>query len=754
MCHSNKTFEFNDNGLILLKGLNGSGKSTILKAIYFALYGICKKPYTHNTKLCSVELHFKNYTIIRTRNPTRLLIKENGFENEVAQEFINNEVIHMTPEQFTISSYVRPNSRLSLITMTPSEQLSIIESFAFGDNTHLDHKTKISNFIKKYKERLAQLQSIKDTQQTYYEREKSTLPFEEPENVEFEESVLAKLNEQMKKLQKELEELNLFDVCQIVQYDEKKKRLETYDEILKWKFEEPEDFDCLKEMREKIKTKRHVQKKVSEYEETEKQYFKELNERFEVLQKYILSEETKKEIETKIVEYNTKKSSYDKITKECSTFGCNPLNVKSILNKSIKEKENLQQKIKDDDIAILSKKVKKCPKCKTSLLIQKNEIKEFETENPECDQLPKEKRLQITRDIQTLEETIEKLTFLKTMIENEYDESFENSEHLKGALENKKRYENHMKYITEYNSVKNMIDKKMVSSTLVKIKKGIPLDNLKYEEPFSFVYNGERYNTNSELERVIKQVEDYLSKEKDILKLKKEISVIEETMKMKENSSAKHIETRKKELNNECIEIQTKINEENKKREQYNKYFYFVNKKEKVEGLKKELDETEHKLKQNEKLLEASLVLERKHMEAEIISIENVIDTINKNAKVYLDLFFEEDKIDVRCSLLKKVKKNFKFKVNTTIFYKGTDYVSYEELSQGELVKVNLAYILAMNSYFGSNILLLDEFLENLDEEIIINITNKLKEIAHNKLIIVINHNTLEGIYDSIIEIT
>ena len=141
-------------------------------------------------------------------------------------------------------------------------------------------------------------------------------------------------------------------------------------------------------------------------------------------------------------------------------------------------------------------------------------------------------------------------------------------------------------------------------------------------------------------------------------------------------------------------------------------------------------------------------------MEAEIISIENVIDTINKNAKVYLDLFFEDDKIDVRCSLLKKVKKNFKFKVNTTIFYKGTEYVSYEELSQGELVKVNLAYILAMNSYFGSNILLLDEFLENLDEEIIINITNKLKEIAQNKLIIVINHNTLEGIYDSIIEIT
>ena len=50
-CHENAEYNIDDSGAVLLAGSSGAGKSTILKAIIFALYGRVRKPTTFGTEI-------------------------------------------------------------------------------------------------------------------------------------------------------------------------------------------------------------------------------------------------------------------------------------------------------------------------------------------------------------------------------------------------------------------------------------------------------------------------------------------------------------------------------------------------------------------------------------------------------------------------------------------------------------------------------------------------------------------------------
>ena len=69
--HEDKTFEFSDKpGLTLISGISGCGKSTIFKAIAFAIAGgkrgrglVGKTLITRGKRKCSVELEYKGIHI-------------------------------------------------------------------------------------------------------------------------------------------------------------------------------------------------------------------------------------------------------------------------------------------------------------------------------------------------------------------------------------------------------------------------------------------------------------------------------------------------------------------------------------------------------------------------------------------------------------------------------------------------------------------------------------------------------------------
>lgn len=134
-CHKEREIVIPNTGLVRLDGQSGAGKSTIMNAIAFALFGICKKNIkTFGEKMSHISLIAKikgeSIKLKRQTNPTRFIV--NNMEGDVAQTFIN-DLMGVTAEEFEASCYIRQKMQNSLLFMSPRERLEYIERIAFGD---------------------------------------------------------------------------------------------------------------------------------------------------------------------------------------------------------------------------------------------------------------------------------------------------------------------------------------------------------------------------------------------------------------------------------------------------------------------------------------------------------------------------------------------------------------------------------------------------------------------------------------------
>ena len=103
--HLDSEFEFKEGNLIMLKGPSGIGKSTILTAIFWVLYGGLNHIYNHNasaSKKCFVSLEMLErqppLVVYRQKRPELFRVtlypgteKEQNYEDKVAQEYIDKE---------------------------------------------------------------------------------------------------------------------------------------------------------------------------------------------------------------------------------------------------------------------------------------------------------------------------------------------------------------------------------------------------------------------------------------------------------------------------------------------------------------------------------------------------------------------------------------------------------------------------------------------------------------------------------------
>ena len=105
LCYTEKTFEFAEEGLSLISGPSGCGKTSILRAIFFVLFGEGNKVQHYGETSCSVEMTWGDMNIVRTKRPNRLVV--NGiYEDSVGQEIINKKF----GETFKTSGYIQQNN--------------------------------------------------------------------------------------------------------------------------------------------------------------------------------------------------------------------------------------------------------------------------------------------------------------------------------------------------------------------------------------------------------------------------------------------------------------------------------------------------------------------------------------------------------------------------------------------------------------------------------------------------------------------
>jgi len=182
----------------------------------------------------------------------------------------------------------------------------------------------------------------------------------------------------------------------------------------------------------------------------------------------------------------------------------------------------------------------------------------------------------------------------------------------------------------------------------------------------------------------------------------------------------------------------------------------------KLDELKKIRDDNASQLeaarslkKDKETRLEMISAIIEKCNASKMSSMNTILNVINHRASVHLNHFFPSHhgiSIALRNEFTTKSgsKRN---KMSVQIGYKGCVYDSFSDLSDGEQQRVELAYLLAVNEIVSSNILLLDECLNNIDPSTHVEVTEYLREYAsaHGKTILVTSHEAVEGLFDEVI---
>lgn len=133
-------------------------------------------------------------------------------------------------------------------------------------------------------------------------------------------------------------------------------------------------------------------------------------------------------------------------------------------------------------------------------------------------------------------------------------------------------------------------------------------------------------------------------------------------------------------------------------------------------------------------------------------AVAAILDAINANAKMYLDLLFPEQGTSVQILNEKENKDGSKAaKLSVQIVHKGIQYSSVDDLSGGESSRLQLAVQMAVASLFNSPILILDEAFAGTHPELRDDGIVALRQIADKQLVLVIEHGVSNALFDSVL---
>lgn len=140
---------------------NGSGKSTLIGALMFALYGttedssIKKADYQNkNTKIklkviLNLDVQAVSYKIERTDKDFKLYKEDEDIseltKTDTEKKFWN--ILQLTKAEFCNFTYLAQNGSGSFLNKTPSEKLSCIKDFIFGEDL-LQLQDKLNDLVK------------------------------------------------------------------------------------------------------------------------------------------------------------------------------------------------------------------------------------------------------------------------------------------------------------------------------------------------------------------------------------------------------------------------------------------------------------------------------------------------------------------------------------------------------------------------------------------------------------------------------
>lgn len=798
-CYIDQTFDFGDNGLALLTGPSGRGKTTILMGIYFALFGTGTKVVSYGKTSCMVQLEFGDLKIVRTKRPNRLLVND-VHEDQAGQDIIDR----IFGNTFDVTGYIAQNALNSFVLMSPMDKLGFLETFAFKDVDLGKLKGRCKAKITERNEALLRSISQLELATNVFNELSEPTPVEFPikcsqkqqdkviKNEEIRlkncNTLIKRTRRTIKEKQKELTDTLVLQASTTAKQETLSSVIEKLNKILSEEDELHFEGDnklnkyrsrllALQSRRELNLLQDRLNEDIVKLEEMKETEHTEYLEKLQKITSSVWQQYTKQELHDTITEYKQCLEDAERTnTLKSQIKGCH-VDTESLETKKTELEQyrsELDKKRHTLNILKTQQELYTCPCCDSKLRFKDEQLHLADDMSIIDDSVDMET---LKSDINMLRGLIRKLeSFIpneenklekKKQLEKEFEEiSSQYEEPL-----NLQTLKDDLEYLREYELTQNDLEKKKkeleksmlnekYSSSYMSFKQNIAKQRVIIKELEKKSVSSDEELSEEELRVIITQQEQLKDKihsldiRKTALQQEKE-KYTKQIDKINSDHLKKYKQLRSEEELKGIIEEQDNIIYDlEKKREEHEENL------EKVEEYKKYKEEEENFFTWQKKVINlqiqekedrdkyaAATMLKDKILEAESVAMLNIINSINTHAQLFLDCFFTENPISVNLVTFKETKKSKKPQINMDIEYKGME-CDLSMLSGGELSRVILAYTLALGEMFNTPLLLLDECTASLDQDLSTSVFNSVREHFTGKLVVIIAHQVITGTFD------
>lgn len=798
LCYNDSTFDLGTKGLTLILGDSGAGKTSIMRGIFFALFGEGSKLQSYGKTSAKVEMDFYGLRIVRTKRPNRLVVNDTH-EDDVAQQIINRTF----GTTFKTSGYIQQNNLSSFITMTPTDKLLFLERFAFTDLDLVDIKKSCKQHISSSREILIKTTAENSTMQSMLDEVEipTEVPFPIPhkrnreDRAEQNERIRLKncktlINRYTKRvacLTAESNDLStLNDVVNQHHHivHENKSLLETLCNEKDCNGYEGDDNLVMlnRQLRHIVMgkevgdMKRQYELDVAKLREMKAREIQELRELVRATTETMWKKHSRDEVVTSIQELKACIRDINRMTHLQSQI--RHYEVDSDVIMELERVVEQTARALETELEIVNRgTVYTCPACETHLHLEDDNLVCTRNDLADHDLATSKKNVKHLKRVlvDTKHKLAESTSALKLKtklaadlqgIIDKYDQVptlHEASDDLEYLRQYKSRQSELQRSVKD---ASNRLEHELLSSSYASFKtdveragKRIASRELHLND--DEVLDGDEDHVRHEIsqQNELKHKWDMLTERIRNLRAENRkyndmIDLLQGQHTAKHGKQrASHIVDSDLESVHEAIEAeQCKLNVHELNLQQINRWKIFREEQRRYDSMQHKVDALTSREQRDKDAYAAALMLKTKILEAESITLANIIGIINTHARVYLDVFFPNHPILVQLQTFKDHKNGAKPTIHVTIDYKGME-CNLGMLSGGELSRVNLAFTLALAEIFNTPLLLLDECTASLDQTTTSIVFGGIRDHFSGKIAIIIAHQVISGTFDTIINL-
>jgi DNA repair exonuclease SbcCD ATPase subunit len=785
-------------GVTLIHGRSGKGKSSILEAIAFVINGKGRNIVKAGKKSCSVTLRLVDGACItRSKRPNILTVQIPGgdkLEDDAAQGYVDQRFT----STFDIVAYLRQSGKgASFVTLSPRDKLVFLEELAFHgyditrlkSTAHEIHRENNQNLVTAS----AKLEVL--THQL------DELPEVEVVKCPIKVSKDSKIEPYQEKLEKKIRKSVCKKEAMSVQIDTKLKKLEliiaketklaSYAESLteserelalleeKTTTNRREEIESLRETIETVSSHASLNKKRVRLDQLGSELTKMKKEELEIMRTQLWG------LQSSLWDQGNEKDAASEITdreEDLRLIRCRREIKKKIesipnLEKFRDQKQELDEM--EESYVILSEKtkaavdaslVRQCPVCEADLRLCRSKLVRLE----EATVLSKN---EILRDEKAAADMLAELRFKRKKVaklEAQKDTRSDLQKQLEGL---RKIEEDPGDLQVERDEWKSYIqDNNRAQAEIKRLGRRISSQNL--SETYTRL-NKEHESLKRTIDALEAELDDYTETSRDLDELREELLRFtreQQEFELHESSKARlakrmssfqdkmndiSLPESSEEIREQLDEIRGKGRDLTVKMQKIEalivklrKYVSFKNDKSCALSLNKQLNEIANDEAVYQTFTRSAEKLRGKIKEAESKCLESFVWSLQSSVQLYLDEFFPHDPITISISRFKttKTKKQTKPEIHITFSYKGQEF-DYQSLSGGELQRVVLAFTLALVEKFNAPFVMLDESTSNLDQELTNLIVHTIRKYHSSRPVILVAHQVVTGVFENMIEI-